>query len=822
MQPTPPDGGRKLPLSHTIYRDDEIDADKAEQLIVYHYPLAKSYRWKEWQAHLDTELSDRYYPYLMRSYRGQFGLFVALDSVDDKPPIIKNRDDIIIEPERIRYDPKMNPIWIRLIMRKAAAFGSHCKGSHKLGRPLLKIDVWQGKKSTGINAISLDCRTQQLADKNTTEIVLFYENVPLRPVAKLPSKQSANDQYRKSLWTYGKNKVLVRWIPTHGEKTQGTVYEEIQKRKNKRRQRAFIDLSSAKALKLSWPYILKSVQDELIEQAKVFGFKLRPKVLKLRPLPHKTKYKSNPSTRSLIPSMDLDTTVDVLDLRKSNAVPASEILRGIQQALEEKGLGTQLNLLPSVELDNVAKIDFDKNQRLLILLDQLKGVVDDRYPVTKPLHSKFACQHINVNPNDLIGDSVAEGLLIEQSNSDDGKTYLIPEAGSKYYDYDLSQFEEQECQEALKRKSEIVIKELELKHLLLSDDARISTSLPEQQALLTEELVVITNGYLFTVSNDRPIMLPFNPATPNHVEACNNVLKAFDMSVRGLLELLQQKWPYSYRPQAVMQGFGSPEEKLNRFAHRLTIVIHKSDRVSVSFQDPKYETPHMLPSNLDRAIAILESHNLSLPLVKWQLPQSKELITHIEQLANEGEITHSYKQMLLKELNNLCDCWYETLREVARSGSTQADYKKIRKGCSDRLLQLKNSQLGAGQKSKLRNSPTLISSWTKLLSRVFDLPLQDVRVWLRNVPGIERLWHDPEEGYYIVGGLTSPKRKISRQPSIRQWHALQGKLDTELLTALVDVDWVRTNQLAGNPCVATLINRWKDCQSEPDEALLDS
>jgi hypothetical protein len=50
-------------------------------------------------------------------------------------------------------------------MRKAAAFGSHCKGSHTLGRLLLKIDVWQGKKVQGLMRFSLDCRTQQLADR---------------------------------------------------------------------------------------------------------------------------------------------------------------------------------------------------------------------------------------------------------------------------------------------------------------------------------------------------------------------------------------------------------------------------------------------------------------------------------------------------------------------------------------------------------------------------------------------------------------------------------------------------------------------------------
>ncbi|WP_407339956.1 hypothetical protein [Dickeya ananatis] len=31
---------RTLPLSHMIYRDSEIDQEKAEKLIVYHYPLS--------------------------------------------------------------------------------------------------------------------------------------------------------------------------------------------------------------------------------------------------------------------------------------------------------------------------------------------------------------------------------------------------------------------------------------------------------------------------------------------------------------------------------------------------------------------------------------------------------------------------------------------------------------------------------------------------------------------------------------------------------------------------------------------------------------
>lgn len=78
---------RELPLSHLIYKDHEIDAEKAKQLVVYHYALSKGYRWKEWEACIDGELSHRpHFSYLMRSYNGIFGLFVAVEDESAQPP----------------------------------------------------------------------------------------------------------------------------------------------------------------------------------------------------------------------------------------------------------------------------------------------------------------------------------------------------------------------------------------------------------------------------------------------------------------------------------------------------------------------------------------------------------------------------------------------------------------------------------------------------------------------------------------------------------------------------------------------------------------
>ncbi|CAI1529747.1 Uncharacterised protein [Serratia quinivorans] len=802
---------RSLPLSHMIYRDSEIDKEKAEKLIVYHYPLSKSYRWSQWKNHLDGELGNRYYPYLMRVYKEQFGLFVAVDSEQDTPPIIKNSDGIIIPPERVKYDATLNPVWIRLIMRKVSAFGSHCKGSHSLGRPLLKTDVWRSKSSSGINTISLDCRTQQREDKDTTEVVLFYENVPLRPVDMKNESLSSS----QALWIYDKNNVLVRWKPEQLTKEKYQAYQEIPKNKNKRKLRPFIDLSSPDALKNSWPWILQPVQKEFIEQAIAFGFTLTPVVLQLRPLPLKTKFKT--TDRAKFPGVQLGTDIKVLDLRFSRNVPTQYIVTQIQNLLNRKYPDVLLTLLPDIEPSQIGEIETDNALCILVLLDQTPGIIDDRYPLTQTLKTKVACQHINVNPFDLIGDPITDNLLIEQLTSD-GNIRLIPATDSCYYDYTIRDFEKKGCQDALARNAEVVYKELALKHLLLCNDTKISTSLTEQKDLLNDDLLVITEGYLFTVEQDRPVFLPFNPSEPDLVTSCDKKLESFNISVAALLELLKKKWPCSYRPEAVMQGFGSDAEKLTKFSRKLTIIIHRMEGISILLQDPQYETPHMLPENLNELMSILDSQCQQLSLHQWLLPEIEELIFYIEQLNEEGELSDTNKNTLLRELELLCELWRSALKESYRNSELNVTYDVLKSYTFSQWPERKNALITDNvQKSVKRASTSLIASWNKLLSRVFDLPLGDPRNWLKNVPGITRLWHDPEQNYVIVGSLASPQPLIQRQPSIRQWHALQGKLSPELLAGLVDVDWVRMNQLAGNPCVATLIRRWKECQIQPDK-----
>jgi hypothetical protein len=800
---------RSLPLSHLIYKDDEVEPHIANELIVYHYPLSKNYRWKEWESQIDHELDSRQFSYLMKSHKGQFGLFVALDSDSDVPPKICNSDSIELRPERIYYSQELNPIWIRLIMRKVSALGTHCRGSYSLGRPLLKTDSWKTKTTSGINTIGIDCRTQQLKDGNTTEVVLFHENVPLRPL----SSEEHPEKVKSSLWVYDKKNVLVRWYPSKERKAAGIAYKEIKKQKNKRKQRAFIDVSSPKKFSQSWPVILKPVQDEFIQQANRYGFKLSQKVLKLKPLPIKTKYKQVKKT-SAFQSMPLNGKVDIIDLRVSKKLDTCLLLKLLTELLKSKDVDVEFNWLKEVTADNIVNYRPDIGGRLLILLDQTPGLVDDRYPLSEPLRSLCAVQHINVNPFDLIGDPIESGFLVESEDKLTGQISLYPDLENNYFDYGILEVSDKKYQETLARNLEISVKELALKQLLLCPDSRLSETLPEQVGCLNENTLVITEGYLFTVDKDRPVLVPFDPTEPIIVQDCDRWLERFKTSVEKLLILLETNWPYSYRPQEVMDRFGTDAEKHRRFARRLTIVLSQnadSGEISIILQDPKYDTPHMLPEGLDDVLLDLNKQVQRHPIHEWVLPDSELLHQQINELTDEGEISPNKAITLKRELPELLAYWNAQLIDLVQKNLDKVDYKAIKQGVFERWLKAHNAKLLGGELPKKTANTSLISSWDSLMSRVFDRPLKDIKGWLRNVPGIQRLWYDPEQHYFVVGGLASPKSQLQRQPSIRQWHALQGTLDVELLCALVDVDWVRMNQLAGNPCVATLIRRWREC-----------
>lgn len=208
-----------------------------------------------------------------------------------------------------------------------------------------------------------------------------------------------------------------------------------------------------------------------------------------------------------------------------------------------------------------------------------------------------------------------------------------------------------------------------------------------------------------------------------------------------------------------------------------------------------------------------------MPLKQWMLPERIVLENYVDELVDEGELSERSKNSLLEQLEDIALCWREALTELWKENESSIDYKKLKQHAFNKLLVAMNGKLPVGAKPKKSVSSSLSSSWTKVASRLFEIPLHDLRSWLKEIPGIQKLWHDPEQGYYVVGSLAPPKLQLARQPSIRQWHALQGEMNTELLISLVDVDWVRSNQLAGNPCVALLVRRWRDCQSYENEPL---
>lgn len=791
---------RKLPLSHLVYLNSNIDANKANHFVVYHYPLMNSYQWREkkaWEERIDAELDSRQFAYLMKNNGNQFGLYIALQGLEDEPPCILDAERQPITPERVHYSPTLNPVWIRLMMRSLRAFGGHCKGAYSLGCPLLKVDAW----ATGVNAISLDCRTQQLKDGNTTEIALFYTNVPLRPV----SNDDDLDRIKKPLWVYDKNKVLVRWYPSHDRRPKGTLFKEINKRKNSRKQRPFLDLSSPKKFEQSWPMVLKPVQEEFIRFARNYGFELSAKTLILQALPLKTKYKAN-KTKSTFPSINVSGEIKVIDLRVNANVTSEDILNLYGTLISQKGVTVSWTILSGVDPDNLQQLQLARSDRLLVLIDQEKGIEHDRYHLTKSLAGKCAVQHINVNPHDVTGDPIEEGLLIESKRDEDPiRLYATPDGA--YYNYNHDLLDTKAYKEAVIRKLEVVLKELELKRLLIDTGRYVSQVLPLQSSCLNESTIIITDGYLFTVADDRPVLIPFDPTDPDMTLKANEYLAGFETSVDDLLILMNENWPYSYRQNVVIDYYSSELDKQRKFAARITLVLSKRENleVSIMMQDPLYDQTNILPLGMDDAYSDLNKKQKAYAISDWLLPDVEVLRNITSELCEDGVFSSQSAQRFSTELPELINFWQEQLVLLHQQNETKVSYYQIKRDVVQRWL----------DKREKKKDTSISGSLDTVLSRYFDKPLNDIKRWMSNIPGVQRLWYDKEQGYFVVGGLASPKAQLMRQPSIRQWHTLKGELDIQLLADLLDVDWVRMNQLAGNPCVTTLIKRWKEINTKP-------
>ncbi|MCV5855153.1 hypothetical protein OFN53_31490, partial [Escherichia coli] len=92
---------------------------------------------------------------------------------------------------------------------------------------------------------------------------------------------------------------------------RGTLFKEIGKSKNSRKQRPFLDLSTPTRFEQSWPMVLKPVQDAFICFARDYGFELSAKTLNLQPLSLKTKHKAN-KAKSSFPSIEISGEIKVI------------------------------------------------------------------------------------------------------------------------------------------------------------------------------------------------------------------------------------------------------------------------------------------------------------------------------------------------------------------------------------------------------------------------------------------------------------------------------------------------------------------------------
>lgn len=792
-----------LPLSHLIYSDNEIDKDLADKLIVYHYPLQKSYKWHEnnqLKNHIDESIDSRAYAYLMKSYDRKFGLYVAVESESDLLPNIVNSEGQTIQPERVYYHSELNAVWIRLIFRSLDVFKTQVQGTYLLGQPLIPIDSW----SKGIQGLSVDCRTQQLKDRQHTEVVLFHENRSLRIVDTEQQVTKAS----KPLWVQTKDKVLRRWYPNKEKKPDGILYKEINKIKNSRQQRPFLDLRSAENFSNSWPMILKPIQEDFIRLASKYGFKLKPKVLEMTPIDIKTKAKSTRS-KSKFTSINLSGEFHVLDLRVNTQVTTKQVLDVLDGLLQSKGLEVHWSVINLPNLDSVASLVFEKWQRVLVLLDQRKGVESDRYIAMQSLLRQCAIQHLNINPYDILVDPVEVGLLIESADEKDPvQLYIEPER--RYYRYEATQFETANYKKMLALKLEVALKELELKALLINDERRVSSTLAPQQGL-SESCLVITLGYLFTVQNDRPVLIPFDPTEPELRRLADSYLARFQSSVNQLLQLLLEQWPYSYRPEEVLSYYSTSLAKQQALAKRLTFILSHSPtgEISIMLQDPKYDRPHILPLGMEAVQQHLTKKSTTYLLQEWLLPEVSLLRDIASQLEQDGELKAVTVRRFCEALPDLVGLWQEEVLRLYQSNQSHASYDELKKAMMRNWLQRQNKQ----------KDTAIVSCWDSVLGYYFDRPLTDVKRWIKQIPGVRRIWFDVKQGYCVVGGLEDPQYQLMRQPSIRQWHALQGDLNIDLLRDLLDVDWVRVNQLAGNPCVASLIRRWQEINLQQPQIL---
>ncbi len=804
-----------LPLFEFLYRPAQINAELANQLVVYRYPLPRGESVKSYQLHIEQQLAGYRSAFLLRTQAAPKGLFIAVHSEAEIPPQVFSADKNEVLPERVYYADEFAPIWIRLIFRRMSAWDRLCHGYHKAGYPLLVIDSWQSKTMKGLETLRLDCSSFDADTEGVARIVPFYKGISLTGVSAAEAYDPKNEY-----WEYGENKILHRYIRTPGVQPVKGLYR-VYKSKSKRVEPDFLDLSSVEKFKKSRPVILQEIAESFIEHAAVFGFTLQAHVLNLQPwLQRKTKY-TDRKKGSTFNSIAYAEKVDVIDLRKGRHVSTESLLSLYHGWLSERNISVQWQLLPDVTAETIGRYKPQSAQRILVLIDQIEGMESDPYQSTQILRKSCAVQHLQVNPNAVGVDPIKSGLLKEYDA--EGQQVLLEVPGSDFFDYELEKLQDTKTDSkkvtkgkyrtTMEIKLDVVLKELEIKSLLHDSQAKISAVLKQQAQTLNSDFILIADGYLFTAESDRPVIIPFHIHDAQMRALCDVRLERFDTTVLALIQLLSQKWPHFHQPINFSEVMADAK-KLASFQKNLVLLLRRdeSGEVSIVLQEYGNVQRYIIPEGLRDTLARIESLEVQSSLQEWFIPAAKiEVISAlVAELIVEKELKAKAADDLVLVLVSLIDTWNHQLKILHEQNTHAIGYAALKK------IVLASLQ----EKTQKKPSTTFIKTLDMLFTRYFKRSLRDPRVWLRTVPGLQNMHFDQQQNIFLIGTITPLQNKLARQPSIRQWHAIQGEIDVDWIFSLLDADWVRMNQLPGNPYPMMLIKRWDEIH--PGQALLVS
>ncbi len=784
-----------LPLFEFYYKPVQVDAELANQLVVYRYPLAQGNGAKEHQLYIEQQLAGYRFAFLLRTHATPRGLFVALHSEHDTPPQVLAADKDPLIPERVYYSDAFAPIWIRLIFRRMSVWNRLCSGYHRGGCPLLVIDSWTGQKQKGIEALRLDCSSFDADADGIARIVPFYEGVSLIGV---PATEAYDP--KREYWEYDTDNVLHRYLKVPGIQPSKALYKVYQPKK-RRVAPDFLDLTSVEKFQQSRPVILLDIVQSFIEHAARYGFSVQQRVLNLQPGPALTTQYTDRKKGSAFSSITYATAVEVIDLRVGQAVSAQAILSLFQDWLAARKIPIRWQLLPKVTPETVADYSAQPPSRILVLIDQLPDMPNDRYVLTRHLSQNCAVQHLQVNPHAVAADPIKLGLLKEYDV--EGLQVLLETPNSTFFAYTAAQLQSRRYRKEMEIKLDVVLKELEIKNLLHDQQAKIHDSLPRQADTLTPDIALIADGYLFTVEQDRPVIIPFQ-LQPQHMQAlCDERLQHFDTSVLGLIELLSRAWPSMYQridfPELAKNAY-----KLTRFLKNIVLVLQRNQtgEVSIVLQEYGQVQRYMMPCGLQDTLARLESLTLAVTLPEWFIDPQRisELTTLAADLVADQELAVKAAEDFLATLTAVITAWNEHLKVLHSENTHSIAYPQLKKAVLARFR----------EQTQYKTSSTWIKTLDMLLTRHFKRSLRNPRIGLNKTPSLQAMYFDAEQHIFTIGSLTPLQYKLARQPSIRQWQPIQGQLDVALIFKLLDADWVRMNQLPGNPYPLVLIKRWQE------------